>query len=54
MKKRPNSSAQRGALTIKTAIRAGRIAANHSRPALKVKTAIRAGRIAVNHNGSAL
>ena len=61
MTRRPNESKEHGmtsptrqSLAVKTAIRAGRIATNHSRPALKVKTAIRAGRIAVNHNRRAL
>jgi hypothetical protein len=36
-------------MKLKTRIKAGRIALNHS-PTVKVKTRIKAGRLAANHN----
>ena len=48
------TAAGKGAgLKVSTALKAGRIAANHNRTVLvglKVKTALKAGRLSANHN----
>ena len=36
-------------IKVKTALKAGRITANHARNSLRVRTALKAGRITANH-----
>jgi hypothetical protein len=42
------------ALRVKTAIRGGKLAANHSRPSLKVRTGIKSGGQDLNHSRNLL
>ena len=41
-------------MRVKTTIKGGRIAANHSRAALKVRTALKGGKLAANHSRAVL
>ncbi len=41
-------------MTIKTNLKAGRLAANHNQSALRVKTGVKAEKLAANHNQSVL
>ena len=41
-------------MKVKTALRGGKLAANHTRAALKVRTGLKAGRLAGNHSRTLL
>ena len=41
-------------MKVKTGLRAGKLAANHSRVGLAVKTGIKGGKLSANHNRPAL
>jgi hypothetical protein len=41
-------------MTVKTGLKAGKLATNHTRSALAVRTGLKAGRISLNHNVTAL
>lgn len=41
-------------LKVKTGIKGGRLATNHSRAGLKVRSAVKGGRLASNHTRAAL